>query len=61
MRNIFFPKMKKGTFYSPTSGGRSLEEYLPLCQMAEDLIWTVANPHLRIPKLSVCQMAEDLI
>ena len=30
MRNIFFPKMKKGTFYSPTSGGRSLEVYLPL-------------------------------
>ena len=30
MRNIFFPKMEKGTFYSPTSGGRSLEEYLPL-------------------------------
>ena len=30
MRNIFFPKMKKGTFFSPTSGMRRFEVYLPL-------------------------------
>ena len=38
MRNIFFPKMKKGTFYFPTSGGRSLEVYLPLQQNQVDRI-----------------------
>ena len=30
MENIFFPKMKKGTFFSLTSGGLGLEDYLPL-------------------------------
>ena len=30
MRNIFFPKMKKGTFFPLTSSGLRLEDYLPL-------------------------------
>ena len=30
MENIFFPKMKKGTFFSLTSSGLGLEDYLPL-------------------------------
>ena len=34
MENIFFPKMKKGTFFSLTSGGLGLEDYLPLASVA---------------------------
>ena len=30
MENIFFPKMKKGTFFPLTSSGLRLEDYLPL-------------------------------
>ena len=30
MRNIFFPKMEKGTFFSPISDRRRFEVYLPL-------------------------------
>ena len=37
MENIFFPKMKKGTFFSLASGELGLEEYLPLNRVDQEM------------------------